>query len=68
MIIPSKLLRYKDDIAGVWVQKENKAHFKVVKVLGNNGNKSAVEGISENEALLVESANKKALKEGMRVH
>jgi len=68
LLVPSKLLRYKDGVTGLWVEKENKAHFVAVKVLGNDGSKSAVEGISISDKLLVPSAKKKALKEGMRVH
>ena len=68
LIIPSKLLRYKDKIAGVWIERDAKATFVKVKVLGNDGEKSAVEGIDISDKLLVEAANKKALKEGMRVH
>ena len=68
VIVPSKLLRFKEKNAGIWIEKDGKAHFAKVKVLGNNGKESAVEGIESSATLLVESAEKKALKEGMRVH
>jgi multidrug efflux pump subunit AcrA (membrane-fusion protein) len=66
--IPSKLLVHKDDKSGVWIERDGKAHFQVVKVLGIGTSEAAVEGVDTYSKLLIMSEKNKALKEGMSIH
>jgi len=66
--IEARALVYKSDKSGVWVVKNNKAHFIELKVLAISDGEVAVEGLNENSEILIEGAKNKALKEGMEVH
>jgi RND family efflux transporter MFP subunit len=66
--IPSKQIVYKDKKAGVWVDKEGKAHFVNVKIIASDADQSAVSGLESNAAILVPSDKKKPLYEGAKIH
>jgi len=65
--IPARLLEYHKAHAGVWVQKDGKAHFQTVKVLGISDNQVAVQGLEVSQKVLEPSKNKKELREGSSV-
>ena len=66
--IPIDVLVHKDGKTGVWIVKNEKAHFQKVKVLGINGQTAAVDNLAANAVILVPAKNKKPLFEGSRVH
>jgi len=66
--IPADTLVHKDEKSGVWILKDNKAHYTEVKVLARNGKTVAVSGLSSSDTLIVPAKNRKTLSEGSRVH
>ncbi len=68
VLIPATALVYKDEITGVWIKQDNKAHFQQVQLLGISDAQAAIDGLSKNALLLIASTKNKPLKEGMKVH
>jgi RND family efflux transporter MFP subunit len=66
--IKADALVYKDQKSGVWVMKNSKAHFVIVKVLAISNGVVAVDGLDKNSEILIANIKKKTLKEGMDVH
>ena len=66
--IPSNLIIYQNKKAGVWVLRDEKAHFLPIDVIAISEGKVAVKNLTTQEFVLVPSAKKKPLKEGSRVH
>jgi len=66
--IPSNLIVYKDEKAGVWVEKEGYAHFLHVTLLAMADTKAAVKTLDTTLKLLVPDTNKKSFSEGMRIY
>ncbi len=66
--IPASALSYYEGKAGVWIEKENKAHFQTVKIVDRGEKEIAISGLKESDKILLESPKKKSLKEGMRIH
>ena len=67
LTIPVGLLRFHNDVQGVWVEKEGKAHFKKVQVLGVSGKKAAVSGLNSTDRVLVLDPKKLPIFEGKRI-
>ena len=66
--VPLNVIVHKDGKSGVWVDKESKAHFKNVKILGEDEKMAAVADLSPNAVLILPAKNKKPLFEGSKVH
>ncbi len=66
--IKADALVYKDQKSGVWIMKNSKAHFVIVKVLAISNGVVAVDGLDKNSEILIANIKKKTLKEGMEVH
>jgi len=66
--IPAKALTYYQEKPGVWTSQNGRAHFIPVKILTRDHNEVAVEGIDKDTEILIESPDKKPIKEGSRVH
>ena len=66
--IPAKVLTYHAQKAGVWIRKEDKAHFQPLSIIAQNDEELAVEGVSIKSEILLESPKNKSLKEGMKIH
>lgn len=66
--ISANTLIHQDEKSGVWIFKDNKAHFKKVKILARDGNSIAVSGLNSSDTLIVPAKNKKPLSEGSRVN
>jgi RND family efflux transporter MFP subunit len=62
-LLPSRVIVHD----GVWVYRNGEAHFVKVKILGRNGETTAVEGIGENAIVLVPDPHKKPLFDGVDV-
>jgi len=66
--VPANALSYYEEKTGVWIEKEQKAHFIPLKILARGHKEVAVKGLDEDAVLLIESSNNKPLKEGSSVH
>ena len=60
VLIPSKLIRK----GGVWIYDHGEARFKTLRILGRNGDLSAVKGIDAGTKLLIPDPHKKPLFDG----
>ena len=60
VLIPSKLIRK----GGVWVYENGEAKFRKIRILGRNGDLSAVKGIEAGTKILVPDPHKKPLFDG----
>ena len=67
LTVPASLLRFHNGIQGVWVEKEGKAYFKKVQVLGISGKKAAVSGLDSSDILLLLDPKKLPIFEGKRI-
>jgi RND family efflux transporter MFP subunit len=65
--VPAKALAYYQEKRGVWIEKEGKAHFVVLKIIAQGVNEVAVEGLQEEDRILLESEKNKPLKEGASI-
>ncbi len=66
--IPSTSLIYKNEIAGLWVNEDSKAHFQNVEIIARGKQELAVLGIDKNAKILITTPKNKPLKEGMSIH
>ena len=66
--IPTKVLVHRDGESGVWIERNGKAHFQKVTVLGITDKTAAVKNLDKDTVILVPAKNKKPLYEGARVH
>ncbi len=66
--VPANLIVYKDEKPGIWIVKNNKAHFQNVKIIARGENYIGISGIKDNTKLLITSPGNKPLKEGMSLH
>jgi len=66
--VPANLIVYKDEKPGIWIVKNNKAHFQSVKIIARGENYIGISGIEDNTKLLIASPRNKPLKEGMSLH
>ncbi len=60
IVIPLNVIKRQ----GVWIYRNGEAHFKKLTILGKNDKFAAVEGIKENEKILILDSHKKPLFEG----
>jgi multidrug efflux pump subunit AcrA (membrane-fusion protein) len=63
VLVPRHLIRH----GGVWVYNDGEAHFKKVEILGKNDKEAAVDGLAENEKILVPDSHKKPLFDGVDI-
>jgi len=67
--IPLSLLRQYTDQTGVWIAKENRAHFQPLKITVRGEHEAGIaQGLTKESRLIIPDANKKTLSEGMRIH
>jgi len=65
--IPAKALVFYQEKSGVWVVKNNKAHFKEIKILGRDKKLIAVSGVEVNDKIILPNP-KIRIKEGMKIY
>ncbi len=68
VIIPARALAQNEGKTGVWIARSGYAHFQPLKIVATDRKNIAVEGVSADATILIPSAEKKPLKEGMRIH
>ncbi len=66
--IPAKALNYYNEQKGVWIKKDNKAHFIPIDIIARSSNEVAVSNVKEGETLLIETSKNRPLKEGSSVN
>lgn len=67
--VPLNTLKMQNEKEGVWVLKDDKAHFKRLKIEAKSDNEAAIaEGINRDDLILIPNSSKKPLSEGMRIH
>ncbi len=66
--VPARLIVYKDEMCGVWVAKNGKAHLQKVKIIARGEDEVGVKGIGLSDKLIIVTPKNKPLKEGMRIH
>ena len=66
--IPSTVIIYHGKEAGVWVDKNTKAHFQNIEIIARGEKELGVTGLDNEAKVLIEAPRNKALKEGMKVH
>lgn len=66
--IPLGLLRTNGGKKGVWVAKGDRAAFREVEILAKNNDEAAIlRGIASDEELIIDAADKKPLRDGMKI-
>lgn len=65
--IPTKALSYYNEKMGVWIKKENRAHFLQIQLIARGNEEIAVSGLNEGVTLLIQSTKNKPLKEGATI-
>ena len=67
--IPLNTLKIQNSKEGVWILKDDKAYFKTLDIQAKSDTEAAiVDGLMENDIVLIPNSSKKPLSEGMRVH
>jgi len=66
--VPLNAVVHKATQDGVWLEKNNKAHFQKITILGVDSSMAAVASLPLNAAILLPAKNKKPLLEGTRVY
>jgi len=61
-------LNYQGEKAGVWINKDGKAHFQNIEIIARGEKELGVTGLDKNAKILIEIPGNKALKEGISVH
>jgi RND family efflux transporter MFP subunit len=65
--VPAHLIQHRDGKAGVWVDEGGTARYVPVTVRAIDGGTAAVDGLKPGTRVLVPAADKKPLREGMKV-
>ncbi len=67
--IPLQFLDTKDGKKGVWIAKDNTAHFQEISIIAQNDEEAAIaSGIDTKTKMLVITSKKKPLREGMKIY
>ena len=66
--VPLNAVVHKATQDGVWLEKNNKAHFQKITILGVDSSMAAVTSLPLNAVILLPAKNKKPLLEGTRVY
>lgn len=66
--VPLKVLVEKNGKIGIWVAKDNHAHFLVIEKIAQNESEVAISNIDENTQVMVPEAAKKPLSENMKIN
>ena len=67
--IPAYLLVTKDSKQGVWITKDERAHFQEISLLAQNDEEIAIaSGLSKESVVLVPATHNKPLREGMKIY
>ncbi len=66
--VPLNAVVHKATQDGVWLEKNNKAHFQKITILGVDSSMAAVASLPLNAVILLPAKNKKPLLEGTRVY
>ncbi|MBU1900744.1 efflux RND transporter periplasmic adaptor subunit [Patescibacteria group bacterium] len=66
--VPLKVLVEKNGKIGIWVVKDNHAHFLVIEKIAQNESEVAISNIDENTQIIVPEAAKKPLSENMKIN
>ena len=66
--LPAKVVVQQHGDYGVWILKQNRAHFVNLQVIAKNKERFAVGNIDEHTRIIIPNPKKKPLKEGMKVH
>ncbi|MDY0122090.1 MAG: efflux RND transporter periplasmic adaptor subunit [Sulfurimonas sp.] len=67
--IPASLLVTKDGRQGVWIAKDERAHFQEISLLAQNDEEIAIaSGLSKESVVLVPATHNKPLREGMKIY
>jgi RND family efflux transporter MFP subunit len=65
--IPTTLLVYQNQQAGVWIKKDGKAHFQNLKIIAKGEKELGVLGLSKETNILMASSKNRPLKEGVKI-
>ena len=65
--VPLKVVVQQNGDLGVWRLQENRAHFLKLKKVAQSDSEMAVTNMTDNMQIIVPDANKKPLKEGMKI-
>ncbi len=65
--IPLSLLVQKNEKLGIWILKNNKAHFLKIVKIGENDNEIAIKNINSKTKIIIPNSSK-ILKEGMKIY
>jgi len=66
--IPSKVVVQNGGKLGVWIVENSHAKFIFIDKIAQDDNEVAIKNLDKNSKILVPSANKKPLKDGMKIH
>ncbi len=66
--IPARAVTYENSKAGIWIDKDQKAHFQPIDVFARSTTELGVKGIDKDTKIIIASKKNKSLKEGMRIH
>lgn len=66
--VPLKVLVEKNGKIGIWVAKDNHAHFLVIEKIAQNESEVAISNIDENTQVMLPEAAKKPLSENMKIN
>ena len=66
--IPARAVTYEDAKAGIWINKDQKAHFQTIDLIARSAKELAISNIDKNTKIIIATKKNKPLKEGMSIH
>ena len=66
--IPSNLVVQNGGELGVWLNKEGRAHFQSIDIIGRGESEVALKTMDEHTQIIVPNSHKKTLYDGMKIH
>jgi RND family efflux transporter MFP subunit len=66
--IPARAVTYEDGKVGIWINRDQKAHFQTIDIVARSTKELGVSGIDKDTKIIIASKKNKPLKEGMSIH
>jgi len=66
--IPATAVTYEGGKAGIWINENQKAHFKMIDVIARGEKELAINGVDKDTKIIIATKKNKPLKEGMSIH
>jgi RND family efflux transporter MFP subunit len=68
LLVPSESIVTKKEKNGLWTERNGKAYFKNINIIGQNDNQVAIDNINSNTDIILENSGKQKVTQGQKIY